>query len=127
MTKSLFLIVFLIFGARSSQAEDLGMWSLDYVSVYDLADRIAEDFIKEFQIRDLGIQSVISAEAGIKPYQDLALLMDLIQTRYSWDLRSSGLSAEEVELVVTIAGTNISMYTRGVIEATAKLASDYGA
>jgi hypothetical protein len=54
MTKNLFLIVFLIFGALSSQAEDLGMWSLDYVSVYDLADRIADDFIEEFQIRTWG-------------------------------------------------------------------------
>jgi hypothetical protein len=126
MKKSLSLIMLLMFGTLSSQAEDLGMWSLDYMTVYDLAERIAEDFKQEFQIRDVGIQSVISVEAEIEPFQDLVCLMNAIQTRYSWELRSSGLSAEEVELAVTIAGINIKMYAKGVMEATAKLAADYG-
>jgi hypothetical protein len=52
--------------------------------------------------------------------------MNSIQTHYSWDIRSSGLSAEETELAVTIASIKIKMYAKGVTEATAKLASDYG-
>lgn len=126
--KRLTLFVLLVALAATLFA-DPGFWSLDYPTVYALADEITADFLQRNPVQDDSIKAGMLAAKGEEADNPFILhgriYSDILRV-YSWNLRSSGLTEEEQELVATIASQNVMMYAQGATTATARLAEEYG-